>query len=633
MSGICGQFNLDNAPVAATDLRAMTSMLEKRGPERTGRWQEGPVGLGHTLLATTPELVFERQPFTHAETGCVITADVRLDNRADLLESFGLLKQRDSIGDAELILVAYLEWGEVCLERLLGDFAFAIWDPRHQMLFCARDHFGMRPFYYHHAPGRRYVFASDARAILVLPQVPYRINEGRVADFLVPELEWIDYTSTFFEDVYRLPPGHKVTVTPAGINVAEYWKPQPGPELGQMSDEDYEQGFLEVFTTAVEARLRAPPGTVGSMLSGGMDSGSVVAVGKDILAAHGDGPLPTISAVRQDDANCEETKAIKAAISTAAISPKLVYLEDIPNAFDRLMSDNEEPFDSECMMLKAIYHAACDQGGRVVLDGAGGDLLLAEGSYIVRLIHQGQLRLAMTEIVAENRVSGGASLASEVIRNARSAFVPEAIKKILRGAKYRHNIKGCIKASLISPAFATGVGIEERFERMRQIFPGNWTPDYAIERCNAIWPNVTAGRERYARLAAAAGTEARDPFLDKRVVEYCSRLPGRFRLKNGWPKMILREIMAEKLPQEVLWTRRKPHLGGLFNGAVTKRALHSGELDIIGLENGLSGYVDRAALAKAWKTFCEGGDAAPIHTAYILSVWLKESANRPVVPN
>ena len=101
------------------------------------------------------------------------------------------------------------------------------------MLFCARDHFGMRPLYYHHQQGRHFLFASDARAILVLPQVPYRINEGRVADFLVPELEWIDYTSTFFEGVYRLPPGHKAIVTPSGLDVAEYWHPQPGPELGR----------------------------------------------------------------------------------------------------------------------------------------------------------------------------------------------------------------------------------------------------------------------------------------------------------------------------------------------------------------------------------------------------------------
>ncbi len=633
MSGICGQFNLDDAPVADADLRAMTAMLEKRGPKRTGLWLDGSTSLGHTLLATTPELVFERQPFKHAETGCVITADVRLDNRNELLGALGLGEQHDSIGDAEMILLAYLEWDEACLERLLGDFAFAIWDPRHQTLFCARDHFGMRPFYYHHAPGRCFLFASDARAILVLPQVPYRINEGRVADFLVSELEWIDYTSTFFEGVYRLPPGHKATATPGRLEVEEYWQPQPGLDPAPLSDDEWKEGFLEVFTRAVEARLRAPPGTVGSMLSGGMDSGSVVAIGKDILAARGDGPLPTISAVRREDANCEETKAIKAAVSTIAISPNLVYLEEIPNASDRLMTDNEEPFDSECMMLKAIYHTASDQGGRVVLDGAGGDTLLAEGTYITRLIRQGQLRLAMAEIAAENKYYEEGPLAPALFRYVRSAFVPEALKEILRGPRYRHGVKGSLKTSLIAPDFARSVDIEGRFERMRQIFPHGWIPDYATERCNAIWPNVTAGRERYARIAAATGTEARDPFLDKRVVEYCSNLPGRLRLKNGWPKMILREIMAERLPQEVLWTRRKPHLGGLFNEAVTKRALHSGELDITELENGLRGYVDPVVLATAWKTFCEGGDSPPIHTAHILSAWLKVSANRPVVPN
>jgi len=422
-------------------------------------------------------------------------------------------------------------------------------------------------------------------------------------------------------------------VTPGRLEIEEYWQPQPGFDPAPLSDDEWKEGFLEVFTKAVDARMRAPSGTIASMLSGGIDSGSVVAVGKEILAARGDGPLPTISAVRREDANCEETKAVKAAISTVAISPNLVYLEEIPSAFDRLMADSEEPFDSECMMLKAIYNAACDQGGRVVLDGAGGDTLLAEGTYITRLIRQGQLQLAMAEIAAENKYYEGGALAPALLRYVRAAFVPEAIKKILRGPKYRHGVRGSLKTSLVSPDFARSVDIEGRFERMRRIFPHGWIPDYATERCNAIWPNVTAGRERYARIAAATGTEARDPFLDKRVVEYCSRLPGRFRLKNGWPKMILREIMAEKLPQEVLWTRRKPHLGWLFNEAVTKRALHNGKLDIIGLKRGLMGYVDPAALTATWKTFREGGNAEQIHTAHILAAWLKESANRPVVPN
>jgi asparagine synthase (glutamine-hydrolysing) len=262
-------------------------MLEQRGPERTGIWQAGSAGLGHTLLATTPELAFERQPFKHAETGCVITADVRLDNRDELLDALKLVSRRDSVGDAELILHAYLKWGEQCPVRLLGDFAFSIRDPRHQRMFCVRDHFGMRPIYYCHSPGRHFAFASDARAILVLPQIPHAVNKGRVADFLVHQLEWIDYTSTFYDHIYRLPPGHQLTVTPDRIAVTEYWKPQPVPQTKSMSDDDYRDGFLEVLTRAVDARLRAPPGTLGSMLSGGVDAGSVVAIGKDLRAKRG----------------------------------------------------------------------------------------------------------------------------------------------------------------------------------------------------------------------------------------------------------------------------------------------------------------------------------------------------------
>ena len=632
MSGICGLFNLDNAPVADGDLRSMTAMLEKRGPERTGVWRDGPIGLGHTLLATTPELNFERQPFTHAETGCVITTDVRLDNRDELLSALGLSERSKSIGDAELILVAYLEWGEDCLDRLLGDFAFAIWDPRHKKLFCARDHFGMRPLYYNHAPGERFLFASDARAILVLPQVPYRINEGRVADFLVPQLEWIDYTSTFFDDVYRLPPGHKATVTPTGLSVVEYWTPQPGPELGNMSNDDYAQGFLEVFTRAVEARLRTPRGTVGSMLSGGMDSGSVVAVGKDILSARGDGPLRTFSAVRRrdnGDTDCAESRAIHASVATPSISATLIHPDALDNDYQTLISEAEEPFDSEFMFLKAVYRTAHEQGIRVVLDGGGGDMVLSEGTYIVRVIRQGRLKQALAEIAAENKFWGG-SLALSLLRYTRIAVMPETVKKWPRRIRDHYKVKGHIKSSLICPNFAASVDIPNRFERMRQTFGAGWTPDYALERSGAIRPNDTAGLERYGRIAAAAGTEGRDPFRDKRVVDYCSRLPGRLRLTDGLPKMMLREIMADKLPDEVLWCQRNPHLGWLFNASVTNHASNRGDLNLAGLEEALTDYVDSAALADAWRKFRAGNDAEQIHSAYVLSAWLKKNVNRPI---
>ncbi len=639
MSGICGLFNLDDAPVAEPELRAMTSLLEKRGPEATRIWLDKFIGLGHTLLATTPELQFETQPFVHNESGCVITADVRLDNRNDLLHSFKLNERRDSIGDAELILRAYLEWGDDGVDRLLGDFAFAIWDPRHQKVFCARDQFGIRPLYYHYLQGQHFVFASDTRAILVLPQVPYQINEGRVADYLVPELEWFDYTSTFYEGVFRLPPGHKAIATVSGLDVVEYYRPQPGPELGRMTDDDYRQGFVEVFTKAVDARLRAPPGTVGSMLSGGMDSGSVVVFAKDILHSRGEGPLPTYSAVQRRDPenpgelDCAESQAIYAALSMPQISPTLVHPDSLEHAFESLTSNLDEPFDGVFAILKAIFLAAQDRGTRVMLDGAGGDVILNEGSYIPRLIRQGKLKLAISEIIAEHQFWGEGSPVPSLIRYAGAVMIPESIKKLARGTRHRRKVERYLKSSLISPDFAQSVGVKRRFKTMQKIFPSGRTADYAEEFCNKSWPNMTAGRERYQRIAASTGTEARDPFMDRRVIDYCSRLPGRFRLRDGWPKMILREISADTLPKEVLWTKRKPHLGWMFYEHVARQAEIRGQLDSSVLQTSLEGYVDSVALSRAWEKFRDGDDSGTIPHIQFLSLWLRQAAQRPVVPH
>jgi asparagine synthase (glutamine-hydrolysing) len=607
-------------------------MLEQRGPDRTGAWRNGPVGVGHTLLATTPELSIEHQPFRHAESDCVITADVRLDNRKELYDALQMQRPLESIGDAELIVAAYLAWGDDCPNRLLGDFAFALWDARAQKLICARDHFGLRPFYYHHVAGQRFVFAADARAIFVSPHVPYRINHGRIADFLVPQLEWIDYTSTFFEEVHRLPPGHRAVVARDRLVIEEYWKPAPGPEPGPMSDDDYREGFLEVFSRAVESRLRAPSAKIGSMLSGGMDSGSVVVVAKDLLGSAGDGLLKTLSATRRRFDDCAESRAIRAAITMRSISPTLVYLEDIGEHFESLTSGNAEPFDGEAIILKALYLAAHKQGLNVLLDGAGGDVVLSEGSYIARLLRRGHLVRALQEIAGENRFWGGGMLVPNAIKYAQTAFVPEVVKQQFRAVRHQRRVTEYLEPSLLSRDFAVAVDIEERFAQMSEISPHGWTDDYAVERCGVIRPSVTAGRERYARLASGLAVEARDPFLDKRVVDFCARLPGRLRLRDGWPKMILRELMAGKLPEEVLWARGKPHLGWLFNAAVTREASNRGALSNAGLREALTGYVEPAKLDNAWEEFRGGGNAEQIHSAYTLSVWLRENEARPVVP-
>src|SRR3989442_1012999 len=208
VSGIAGLWRLDGRPTEPAELDRMLARLAHRGPDGAGAWRHGPVALGHRMLHTTPESLRECQPLVGTTGDLVLVADARIDNRAELCP---LLPAPSDATDAELILAAYERWGEHCPEHLLGDFAFAIWDGRAQRLFCARDHFGVKPLYYHHRPSRLFAFASEIKGLLALADIPRRLNETRVAAYLVPLFE--DKEVTFYEEIVRLPPAHRMVVS------------------------------------------------------------------------------------------------------------------------------------------------------------------------------------------------------------------------------------------------------------------------------------------------------------------------------------------------------------------------------------------------------------------------------------
>ncbi len=557
--------------------------------------------------------------------GRAVFADARLDYRDELESQLGLEAGQS---DEELLLAAWRRWDKSCVDHLYGDFVFAIWDEESRSLFCARDHFGMRPFYYHHAPGEFVVIASDAREIFAVPEVPYSINKGRIADFIVPELEWNGYKSTFFESVYRLPPGHRMMVTPERLELDDYGDRLTVPELGSMSDDDWRDGFVEVFERAVAERVG---GDVGAMLSGGMDSGSVAAVAQRILGRAGK-TLRAYSAARPLGTDCDESSRIRA--TAGFIGANSITVE--PDAIDALDADLAsslaEPFDGEFLFMKAIYMRAAQDGIAALLDGGAGDVIFNEGTYIPRLMRRGKLATAWREIAAESRNWGGSVLTNSA-RYLGKALGPAALKNWFRPQKQELLSRKYVGRSLIDPEFARDVDIEARCRNMYTVFPSEWTSDYALERVRKIRPNVCAGRERYARLAHFAGIEARDPFLDRRVVDFCSRLPGRMLLRDGWYKAILRDVMAERLPDEVRWGLGKPHIGWTFNDSFIKREISRGHLSQDALLSSTQGYLEPVKLRRAWQDFEAGGDHEPVHSAYVLSLWLQQNMNRPVVKN
>jgi len=198
VSGIAGVWRLDGGPADPEAFEPVLGALTRRGPDRQRALHSSGASLGQALLATTPEAREERQPWVHDATGAVVVTDSRLDNRDGLLASLGLLNRpAASVGDAELIFEAVMRWGPGAAERLLGDFAFAVWEPSNRRLLLGRDSFGVRPLFYHHQPGKLFAFASSAEALLAVRDIPRTLDEGRLADALVGELEGVDSTCTF----------------------------------------------------------------------------------------------------------------------------------------------------------------------------------------------------------------------------------------------------------------------------------------------------------------------------------------------------------------------------------------------------------------------------------------------------
>jgi asparagine synthase (glutamine-hydrolysing) len=282
MSGIVGIINTDGQPVDLRLLERMTGYLAFRGPDAQETWSQGPVGLGHTLLRTVDDTRPDCQPLT-LDGQVWIVADARVDGRGELrrkLRSHGCSDLEEAT-DAELILHSYLVWGEACVRHLIGDFAFAIWDELRRRLFGARDHFGVKPFFYARV-GNCLVFSNTLNCLRMHPDVSDKLNDLAIADFLLFDFNQ-DLATTTYADINRVPPAHCLTWQDGVLKKRRYWTlPLEGP-LSYARQQDYVDHFTELLAQAVGDRLRTS--RIGVFMSGGLDSSTVASHAKAILAA------------------------------------------------------------------------------------------------------------------------------------------------------------------------------------------------------------------------------------------------------------------------------------------------------------------------------------------------------------
>jgi asparagine synthase (glutamine-hydrolysing) len=280
MSGILGIFHLDQSPVDRRLLQELTNFQSFRGPDAQRVWLDGHIGFGHALLKTTDDPPLEHQPLS-LDGDTWIVADARVDGQRDLITKLQARGSGDlrSASDAELILRAYGVWQEDCVEHLLGDFAFGIWDRSRQKLFCARDQMGVKPFYYCYL-GSTVVFSNTLDCIRQHPSVSNALNDQAIADFLLFEGNQ-DHATTCFADIQRLPPAHRATWSHGRLRLSRYWSLPIDEPLLYKRAEDYVDRFRELLAEAVGDRLRTS--RVAVFMSGGLDSPTLAATARDLL--------------------------------------------------------------------------------------------------------------------------------------------------------------------------------------------------------------------------------------------------------------------------------------------------------------------------------------------------------------
>ncbi|HEX3531554.1 MAG TPA: asparagine synthase-related protein [Thermoanaerobaculia bacterium] len=629
MSGICGLVDFSGRPVTPGELAALADAARHRGPDGIRSHLRGPAGFCHLALDATPEATLERQPLRTADESVWLVADLRLDNRdelLELLESDGNLPRNRPPGDAEILLASYLLWGKGCAERLLGDFAFAVWDGRTRTLLCARDPLGVKPLCYARI-GDLVCFASEAQQILHHPRVDRSFDEQALADYLAG---WPQEPGrSFFRQVRRLPPGARLIADFAGERVERTWSPDwIEPERGG-SRSDTAERFLEVFQQAVRDRLRTQTGTVGIALSGGLDSTSIAAVAQRRLRESAGPSLVAYSFVFDQLKECDERPYIRTLAETAGFESHFVPAEDhwlLTGPGSGAVS-LESPFQGWLACHQEGMRFLAGRGARALLTGQGGDDLL-----------QGSLLTA-----AERFLEGDLRIVPEVWRYARGRSkspwkeIYRLLARPLLPAAFDTGLRRFLRSPLpgripewIAPRLRARTGLDDRMAE-RRFRPRRAMAQQEIQRHVGLVPF----EERIHwqdRVASAFGLEVRHPFLDRRIAELILAAPAAHLLQLGCYKPLLRQALAGILPDPVRLRRDKTKVGTYVDrslrqavGEMISELLAAPRLAELGL-------VDEGKLRSAWQTYRQGSpepEKRKIWNAATLELWLRLHLNHP----
>lgn len=631
MSGLCGIVDFAGRSVEAGDLHAMMDAAAYRGLDGTATWLGGGVALAHQARHVTPESVHEVQPLVDPATGWVLVADARIDNRAELLAA---LKPSPGpsgeVDDARLLLAAYRSWGSEGLGRVVGDFAFAVWEPERRRLFAARDALGVRPFVYR-CDGRRLWFGSEVQQVLAAPGVPTRLFEPAIAAHLVGRFE--DHEWTPYEGVLRLPPGHTLWVEDGRTRIARYWDVDPTARVRLRTEDEYADAFRELLERAVAARLRSAH-PVGVLLSGGLDSGGVASMAGRVLRARGDDPsrFRTYSWAFDELAQADERSISDGIVAEFGFTATGIEGDELwpMSGFPADGAPRNGPLTSvyQELMGRALAQARTD-GVRTMLSGNRGDLLGGEMVIdLPGLARAGEWRALRRDLHAYRswkRTSLATAVGRLLLRPVLAdlaALPPLApLRDAVRG---RPTAKAIRAADWVAPSLLARSGLEERpahgFEPPREL-----RGVARRKRYRTVFLGLQiAAIEWDDAFHAAHGLEFADPWSDRRIVEFVIATPPWVVQRLTEPKRLARNALRGVMPEDVRRAARKVSPQPLFDRALRERAVALLDELLADPVMAVLGYVDPEPLRSHLADVRRGADAAPtLWWALTLEMWLR----------
>ncbi len=562
MCGIAGIWRLRGGEIERGILERMCHSIRHRGPEEEGVWQDGNVGLAHRRLSII-DLAGGQQPMSNESGGLWITYNGEIFNYLELrkeLEARGHRFRTQS--DTEVILHAYEEYGDACVERFNGQWAFAIWDARRARLFLSRDRMGVRPLFFAVADGS-FVFASEVKAIFCHPAVPREIDP--VALDQVFTFWHAQPPRTIFRGIQILLPGHSMAVESGKVRCWPYWRLDYALDEGPSDEQALTARLQELLVDATRLRLRADV-PVGAYLSGGLDSTVITGLIKRFT----DTPLKTFSVVFED-AEFDESGYQEEAVRHFGTEHYRVKCTkaDICRVFPEVIWHTETPIlRTAPAPLFILSDLVRQHGYKVVLTGEGSDEML--GGYDlfkeakIRRFWGAQPDSRCRPLLLKRLYPYMKNLQSQSNSYLRAFFHVDAEK--LKDPFFSHIPRWELTAKLksfFSEDTKAAIGNHDPLAEMGSALDPDfaaWTPF-----AQAQWLETTGLLPGYIlssqgdRMAMAHSVEGRFPFLDHRVVEFASRLPPRLKMKALDEKYLLKQAAKDLIPESVLRRHKQPY--------------------------------------------------------------------------